>query len=105
MNKLNERRRLDMRGRGLAARSASEGNQQGSQALTATRDDMFCHLIHEGDRALQARPDHRVDGVEVALHQGADLIERHDLIEDHKEEVYLYFGVRRGWFDPSPGAQ
>ena len=52
-------------------------HQQRPQALAAARDDVLGDLVDERHRALQACTHDRVDGLEIALNQGADGIEGH----------------------------
>ena len=56
---------------------AGEHDQQRAQALAAAGDDVLGDLVDQRHGTLEARADDRVDGVEVGLDQGADVIQGH----------------------------
>ena len=77
MNELDERRSLDMSLRAPAAGSSGEHDQEWPQPLATAGDDVRRDLVDEGYATLQARSDHSIHGIEIALDQGTDFIEGH----------------------------
>jgi hypothetical protein len=82
MDKFDESGRLDDCMAFVAAGSADEDYQEGAEALTAARNNVFCDLVHQRYRALEARADDAIDGLEVRLDERAYLFESHCYGED-----------------------
>src|ERR1700754_3118487 len=77
MDEFDESSRFDDGMTVTSAGPADQNDEEGAQALPATRDDVVRYLVHKGDGALEPRTDYAVDGFEVQLNQRPDFFEGH----------------------------
>lgn len=77
MYKFNERCRFYGGMSLVPAGPASKDDEEGAQALSATRDDVVRNLVDQGDGALEPRTDDAVDGFEIRLDERPDFFEGH----------------------------
>ena len=77
VDELDERRRVDVAAAAVAAGTRREQHDQRPQPLATAGDDVFGDLVDQPDRALEADPDHRIDGAEIGTDEVLDVVEWH----------------------------
>src|SRR6185437_14771119 len=108
VDELDEGSRFDVHMGPMPAGTASQYDEEWAQPLAAAGDDVVGDLVHQRNRALQARADHLVDGNEVRLDERAYFFQCHYRTDlGHGHASYPTRGPRRmdqrSWKDRKKG--